>query len=44
MANKNKTNPKALMPKGYGIEHKLMFEMKKKASVASSAQFRNGIM
>ena len=44
MANKDTTNPKALVPKGYEIDDELS-EMKKiKASVASSVQFRNGIL
>ena len=42
MANNNEIIPQALMPKGYEINNKLMSEMnKKKASVASSVQFRN---
>ena len=37
--------PKALLPKGYGIDNKPMSEMKKKqASVASSVQFRNEVL
>ena len=30
MANKKKANPKALMPKGYEIDNKLMDEIKKR--------------
>ena len=42
MANKKKTIPQPLIPKGYETDNKLMSEMKKeKASVASSVQFRN---
>ena len=42
MANKQ-TNPLALM--GYEIENKLMPEMRKKrATIASSIQFRNDIL
>ena len=45
MANKKKIIPQALMPKGYEIDSKLMSEMnKKKASVASSIQFGNGVL
>ena len=45
MANKKKANPKALMPKGYEIDNKLMDEMKKKrANIVSSVQFRNDIL
>ena len=45
MTNKKKANPKALMPKGYEIDNKLMDEMKKKrANIVSSVQFRNDIL
>lgn len=45
MTNKKKANPKALMPKGYEIDEKLMNEMKKKrANIASSVQFRNELL
>ena len=45
MANKKKANPKALMPKGYEIDNKLMEEMKKKrANIVSSVQFRNELL
>ena len=44
MANKKKTIPQALLPKGYEIDNKFMYEMKKKqASVASPVQFRNEV-
>ena len=42
MANKKKTIPQALLPKGYEIDNKLMSEMKmKQVRVAPSVQFRN---
>ena len=45
MANKKNANTKALMPKGYEIDNKLMTEMRKKrATIASSVQFRNDIL
>ena len=45
MTNKKKANPKALMPKGYEIDEKLMDEMKKKrANIVSSVQFRHDIL
>lgn len=43
--NKKKANTKALMPKGYEMNNKLMEEMKKKrADIVSSVQFRNEIL
>ena len=33
-----------MLPKGYEIDNKLMPEMKKQASVASSVQFRNEVL
>ena len=45
MANKKKANTKALMPKGYEIDDKLMGEMKKKrANILSSVEFRNDLL
>ena len=45
MTGKKKVDTKALMPKGYEIDNKLMGEMKKKmANIVSSVQFRNDIM
>ena len=45
MTNKKKANTKALMPKGYEIDNKLMSDMKKKrADIASSVQFRNDVL
>ena len=45
MANNKKANPKALMPKGYENNNKLMEEMKKKrANIVSSVQFRNELL
>jgi len=45
MTNNKKANPKALMPKGYEINNKLMEEMKKKrANIVSSVQFRNELL
>ena len=45
MAYNKKATPKALMPKGYEIDNKLMDEMKKKrASIVSSVQFRNQLL
>ena len=36
---------KGFMPKGYEVNNKLMDEMKKKrATIASSVQFRNGVL
>ena len=45
MTNKKKANTKALMPKGYEIDNKLMSDMKKKrADIVSSVQFRNDVL
>ena len=45
MPYKKKADPKALMPKGYEIDNKLMDEMKKKrANIVSSIEFRNDIL
>ena len=45
MANKKKASTKALMPKGYETDNKLMGEMeKKRANILSSVEFRNGLL
>ena len=45
MTNKKKANTKALMPRGYEIDNKLMSDMKKKrAAIVSSVQFRNDVL
>ena len=45
MTNKKKANTKALMPRGYEIDNKLMSDMKKKREdIASSVQFRNDVL
>jgi hypothetical protein len=45
MPYKKKADPKALMPKGYEIDNKLMDEMKKKrANIVSSVQFRHDLL
>ena len=45
MTNKKKANTKALMPKGYEIDNKLMGGMKqKRADIVSSVQFRNDVL
>ena len=45
MANKKKASTKALMPKGYETDNKLMGEMeKKRANILSSVEFRNELL
>ena len=44
MTNKKKMVPKAVMPKGHGVDNSASEMTKKKASVASSVQFRHEVL